>query len=76
MYKETFKERLRIARKKRDYTQEEAAKEIGISRLNITNYENGRTEPDIETLGKLIDLYQINANWLLGTGIDEVRDRS
>lgn len=70
MYKETFQKNLRIARKKRDYTQEEAAKELEISRTNITNYETGRTEPDIETLGKIIDLYKINASWLLGTGMD------
>lgn len=70
MYKETFQKNLRIARKKREYTQEEVAKELEISRTNITNYETGRTEPDIETLGKLIDLYKVNPSWLLGTGMD------
>ncbi len=70
MYKETFQKNLKIARTRREFTQAEAAQELGISRVNITNYETGRTEPDIETLGKIIDLYGINPSWLLGTGID------
>lgn len=69
MYKEIFQIKLREARKKREFTQEEVAKELGIPRTNITNYETGRTEPDIETLCKLIELYNISADWLLGTGM-------
>ncbi len=69
MYKEIFQIKLKEARKKREFTQEEAAKELGISRTNITNYETGRTEPDIETLCRLIELYEISADWLLGTGM-------
>lgn len=69
MYKEIFQIKLKEARKKREFTQEEVAKELGISRTNITNYETGRTEPDIETLCRLIELYNISADWLLGTGM-------
>ncbi len=69
MYKEIFQIKLKEARKRREFTQEEAAKELGISRTNITNYETGRTEPDIETLCRLIELYEISADWLLGTGM-------
>ena len=69
MYQEIFKQRLKEARKKRSYTQAEAAIELNIPRVNITNYETGRTQPDIETLGKLADLYEVSVDWLLGTGI-------
>ncbi len=69
MYKEIFQIKLKEARKKREFTQDEVAKELGVSRTNITNYETGRTEPDIETLCKLIELYNISADWLLGTGM-------
>lgn len=68
MYKDLFHERLKQARKKAGYTQIETSKELNIPRSTIANYEIGRTEPDIETLGILIDFYEINANWLLGTG--------
>lgn len=69
MYSEIFKKRLKEARKKRAYTQAEVALELNIPRVNITNYETGRTQPDIDTLGRLADLYEVSADWLLGTGI-------
>lgn len=68
MYIETFKDKLKEARKDTGFTQSEVAKELKIPRVNITNYETGRTQPDIETLCKLIDFYGIDANWILGTG--------
>ena len=69
MYVETFSKRLTEARKKTGFTQIEVANETKIPRANIASYEIGRTQPDIETLGKLIDFYEVNADWLLGTGI-------
>lgn len=67
MYAETFPERLKTARKKAEYTQNEVARETGIPRSTLANYESGRTEPDIETLCKLIDFYEVCANAVLGT---------
>lgn len=67
MYKESFAEKLKKARKNAGFTQEEAATEVGIPRPTLANYEVGRTEPDLETLGLLIDFYDIEARWLLGT---------
>lgn len=69
MYVELFGSKLREARTRIGFTQEHVAALLGISRTNITNYELGRTQPDVETMGKLIDLYEISADWLLGTGI-------
>lgn len=68
MYVESFPERLKEARKDTGFTQGEVAIELKIPRVNITNYEIGRTQPDIETLGRLIDFYGVDANWILGTG--------
>lgn len=67
MYKETFPERLKKARKDTGFTQTETATETGIPRSTLANYETGRTEPDIETLCKLIDFYGVCANAVLGT---------
>lgn len=69
MYKELFSERLKEARRKTGFTQLEVSKELKIPRPTLANYEAGRTEPDIETLGKLITFYDVNADWILGTGI-------
>ena len=68
MYRETFAEKLKDARKNTGYTQAEVAEELKIPRTTIANYETGRTEPDIETLGKLADYYNVSSDWLIGTG--------
>ena len=67
MYRETFPQKLKQARKKTGFTQIEVGKELKIPQSTMANYECGRTEPDIETLAKLIDFYQVSADWLLGT---------
>jgi transcriptional regulator with XRE-family HTH domain len=67
MYKETFAQKLKKARENTGFTQDEVSKETGIKRSTIAGYETGRTQPDIENLGKLADFYEIDVNWLLGT---------
>ncbi|WP_439022639.1 helix-turn-helix domain-containing protein [Bacillus thuringiensis] len=59
-----IEERLKKARGKR--TQEEVAKYLGISRARYSHYENGRSEPDNETLKKLADFFDISVDYLLG----------
>ena len=66
MYSESFAERLKKARNEAGLTQKEASDETKIPRSTLANYELGRTQPDIENLGILIDCYNIQAHWLLG----------
>lgn len=67
MYAEGFPKKLKAARTKTGFTQREVAKEIGIPYSTLANYEVGRTQPDIETLGTLADFYGVSVDWLLGT---------
>ena len=67
MYIETFKEKLTQARKDTGFTQKEVSEELNIPRSTIANYETGRTQPDLETLAKLADFYEVSIDWLLGT---------
>lgn len=48
-------------------TQEELASKLGLSRVNYTRYENGKVNPDYETIIKLADFYDIS--------LDELFDR-
>ena len=66
MYKEVFPSRLKEARLDAGYTQAEIAKIIKIHRTTLIGYETGRTEPDIETLGKLANFYCVSVDWLIG----------
>lgn len=70
MYKEIFKYRIRDARKENGLTQREAAQKLGISHGTIASYEIGRTEPDLETLGKLAKLYLHTVDYFLGLADD------
>lgn len=68
MYTDQFPTKLKEARKSCNMTQDEIAKELGIARGNIANYETGRREPDLETLAKLANYYNVSTDWLLGIG--------
>ena len=69
MYKEIFIQKIKAARTNAGYTQQETADATGIPRSTISRIESGLREPDIENLGKLIDFYEVSADWILGTGI-------
>lgn len=58
-------DKLKIARKKAKLSQEKVAEIINTSRSNISKYETGLLEPNIETLKKLCELYKISADELL-----------
>lgn len=67
MFKEGFASKLKAARERKELNQIDVAVALDIPRSTLANYEIGRTEPDIETIGKLIEFYEIDANWLLST---------
>lgn len=67
MYIETFAQKLVQARKNAGYTQRQVAEILNLKQSTIAGYEIGRTEPDIETLGKLADFYCVSVDWLMGT---------
>ncbi len=50
---------LEAARVNRGLTQEEAAKELGISKTTLVNWEKGNTFPDIVNFKALCNLYSV-----------------
>ena len=68
MYAEFFRQRLIQARKESGYNQTEIANAIGTTQATISRFEKGIREPDIETIGKLIDFYEKSADYFFGTG--------
>ena len=67
MYSETFGQKLRQARIEAGLTQKEVESMIGVKHQTLSKYETGKLEPNLETFGKLCDLYYVSADWLLGT---------
>lgn len=48
-----FKDNLKRIREDRNLTQDDIAREIGISRQSVSKWENGVAKPDLETISKL-----------------------
>lgn len=58
--------RLKELRIAKGMTQNELAKVIGYSSLSYARYEKGECEPDISTLCKLADYFNVSVDYLLG----------
>lgn len=50
---------LKACRVNKNLTQAEAAKTLGISKETLISYEAGRTFPDVPTIKKMEELYDI-----------------
>lgn len=57
--------KIKAARTEAKLTQEQAAEALGVSRQTISNWENGKTYPDIVSVVKMSDLYDISLDRLL-----------
>ena len=57
--------KIKAARVRADLTQEQAAESLGVSRQTISNWENGKTYPDIVSVVKMSGLYQVSLDQLL-----------
>lgn len=66
MYNDVFKLRLYAIRKELGISQTTVSADTGINQTNISKYETGKLEPNLENLGKLANYYQISTDWLLG----------
>lgn len=47
------------------HTQEDVARELGLTRACYAHYESGRNEPDIQTLKKLADYFHVTLDFLI-----------
>ncbi len=64
-----FQSRLIEQRKIYGYTQREVAQMLGITQPSYIRYENGTSEPSLETLVKIADIFDVSADYLLGRKI-------
>ena len=61
-----FCERLKELRGLYRYTQRQMAEKIGISQPSYIRYENGASEPTLENLVKIANIFDVSADYLLG----------
>lgn len=53
-------------RKLNRLTQRDVAKHLDIAQSSYIRYENGKSEPTLENLVKLADLFDVSVDYLLG----------
>jgi len=68
MYNEVIRQKLINARNEAGYTQEELSEKTGIPYSVIAKIESGYRKPDVTTVGKLAEFYEIDINWFYGLG--------
>lgn len=61
---------LKFYRKKHNYTQEQIAEKIGVSRQAVAKWEKGEALPDIENIVALADLYEVTIDSLVRNVVD------
>lgn len=61
-----MKNRLRELRKSKRLTLKEVANELNVTTDGIRKYEVGIRNPNIETLCKLADFYDVSLDYLVG----------
>lgn len=60
-----FRDRLKEARLSKKMTQEQLAEKIGVAKSTLTGYEKGHSEPNLNTISKIMNVLKVDANYLL-----------
>lgn len=61
-----FSDNLKNLRKEINYTQEQLAKALNVTKSRINMYERGEREPNFEMLENIADYFNVDMNYLLG----------
>ena len=58
-------DRIKNARIQKEYTQEQAAENLLVSRQTVSNWENGKSLPDIISIIRMSELYELSLDELM-----------
>lgn len=62
----TFADRLKQIQTERGKIQEQVAEKVGITKQQLSDYENGRHEPGVTILIAIADYYHVSLDYLTG----------
>ena len=60
-----IKEKIKNLRTKKGASQQDVADYLNVKRPTYTRYESGTNEPDLETVVKLADYFEVSVDYLL-----------
>lgn len=64
--KETFCQRLKNLRIENGYTQRDMAQRLNIVQVSYLRWEQGKTEPNIDNICALCNIFNVSSDYLLG----------
>lgn len=68
--------RIKKLRQEKNISQSALASYLGVTQQTVSAYESGDREPDLETLNKIADFFDVSVDYLLGrTDIRNTADR-
>ncbi len=56
---------IKTLRKEKNLTQDQLAEALHVTRQAVSNWENGKTEPDIETLSQLAEFFEVDVERII-----------
>lgn len=62
----TFGDRLKELRESRQLSQKTVAPLLGITNFQLSKYETGRTQPDLQLIAEFAQYYCVTSDYLLG----------
>ena len=65
--------RLKELRLEKELNQKELAEIIDTTQRNVSNWENGNSEPDIQMMLKLAKFFEVSVDYLLGNAENFVK---
>ncbi|MBO5176461.1 MAG: helix-turn-helix transcriptional regulator [Lachnospiraceae bacterium] len=60
-----IKDSIKNLRKEKDMTQDELAEKLNVTRQAVSNWEQGKTQPDIETLTRLAEIFDVSVEHII-----------
>lgn len=76
MKRSVFAHRLRMLRKQTGVTQKEIAQSLNIDRSTYAYYETDKTNPDLNTLRRMANIFHVSTDYLLGIDMPSVHTAS
>ena len=71
MTQETIGKNIRKARRERDMTQDALAERLAVTESAVSQWESGRTVPDLMTVPALCAVLGVTSDWLLGVDAEK-----
>jgi len=68
-----FSENLQFIRAQAGLTQEQLAEQLDVTRQSVSKWEGGQSYPEMDTLLRICDLYDVNLDTLLRGSVEESR---